>query len=200
MAYFYVWGCGKQARITRLHCSCQAICASSWSTISNSGGGQACRSAVYRRGRALGGHSRNREYVNTHSILSENRVTRVQHRLPCCWHPWAFHVGCDPARGVACQEGHTVRILSVDTYTTIRNAARDNLDYYTLGTLHLMLEKPVSNNRSCHLHKHRCNAQLQIWDIVFRIEDGVPADVLHSAPLSLFAAVHSAASEECCGS
>jgi len=52
MTYFLVWGRGKQAWITRLHCTCRAVRASSWSGKSTSGGGQACRSALYGGGRA----------------------------------------------------------------------------------------------------------------------------------------------------
>jgi len=51
MTYVLVWGHGKQARITRLHCTCRTVHASSWSGKSTSGGGQACRSTLYGGGR-----------------------------------------------------------------------------------------------------------------------------------------------------
>jgi len=52
MTYFLMWGSGKQARMNRLHCTCRAVPASSWSGKSTSGGGQGCRSALYGGGRA----------------------------------------------------------------------------------------------------------------------------------------------------
>ena len=47
MTYFLVWGRGKQTRITRLHCTCRTVHASSWSGKSSSTGGQASRSPLY---------------------------------------------------------------------------------------------------------------------------------------------------------
>jgi len=52
MTNFLMWGRGKQARITTLHCTCWAICVSSWSGKSTSGGGQASQSALYGWGQA----------------------------------------------------------------------------------------------------------------------------------------------------
>ena len=52
MTYFLVWGRGKQAWITRLHCTCRTIRATSWSGKSTSGGGQACWSGLYGGGQA----------------------------------------------------------------------------------------------------------------------------------------------------
>jgi len=102
MNYFLVWGCGKQARITRLHCTCQAVRASSWSGQYTSGGGEACRSASYGGDRASGNCLRYREYIETLWIFSEYGATSVWHRLPCCWHCCEFYICCDPTRGAAC--------------------------------------------------------------------------------------------------
>jgi len=72
-------------------------------------------------------------------------MTRVGHWLPCCWHPSAFYIGCDPAGGVACQEGHNLQVHSVDSRTTIRHAARDDVGCHAQGNLQVMLLKPVGN-------------------------------------------------------
>jgi len=98
MSDFLGWGCGQKPWISRLHCTCRAICTSSWSWKSASGGDLACRYALSGGGQALGGHSKYREYVITHWILCECSVTRVHHRLPWCWHCGRFYVGCEPAR------------------------------------------------------------------------------------------------------
>jgi len=200
MTYFLVWGRGKQARITRLHCTCQAVCVSSWSGKSTSGGGQACRSALYGGGRASGGRSRYREYVETRWILGGHGATRVRHRLPWFWHRWAFYICCDPARGVAFQKGHNLQVRSLDTCTKNRHAAQDDVGRYTQGNLQSTLLKPVCNAWSCHLHRERCNTRSWRWDSVYMWEAGVAARVLRSAPLGLFVAAHPATPEEYCGS
>jgi len=82
MTLFSVWGRGKQAQITRFHCTCQAIGASSWSGKFTSEAGQASRSALNGGGRASGGGSRYRDNVETHWILCEHGTTRVRHPLP----------------------------------------------------------------------------------------------------------------------
>ena len=195
-----VWGGGKQARMTRLQCPCRAVRASSWSGKSSSGGGQACRSALYGRGRASGGRSRYREYVETCWILGEHGVTRVQHQLPCCWHCWTLYIGCDPAGGVAHQKGHHLQVCSLNTRPKNRHAARDDVGCYTLGNLQSMLLKPVCNAWSCHLHRERCNTRSRRWDIAHMWEAGVPARVPRSAPLGLCATAHPSVSEGYCGS
>jgi len=166
MTYFMVWGRGKQERITRLHCTCWAGRASSWSGKSTSGGGPACRCAVHAGGRASRGRSRCREYVETHWILSEHGFTRVRHRLPWCWHRGAFHLGCDPAGGVACQEEHNLQVHSLDTPTKDRQAARDDVGRYTQGNLQAILLQLVCNTWSCHLHREHCNTRSWCWDLV----------------------------------
>jgi len=166
MTYFLVWGRGTQARITRLHWTCQAIRASSWSGKSTSGDGQACRSALNGGGRASGGRSWYREYVETRWILGGHGAMRVRHRLPWCWHRWASYIGCDPAGGVACQKGHNLQVRSLDTRTKIRHAARDDVGRYTQGNLQAMLLQPVCNAWSCHLHRERCNTRSRRWDWV----------------------------------
>jgi len=198
MTYFEVWGHGKQARITRLHCTCPAVRASSCSGESTSGGGQACRSALYGGGRAWGGRTRYREYVETRWILRGHGAMRVRHRLPWCWHRWAFYIGCDPAGGLPCQKGHNLQVRSLDTRTRNRHAARDDVGLYTQGNLQATLLKPVCNASSCHRHRERCNTRSRRWDFVLWWDAGVPAGVLHSAPLGLFATAHLAASEEYC--
>ena len=107
---FLVWGRHKQAQITRSHCTCQAVCSSSWSGKYMSGGGQACQSALDGGGWAAVGRSRYGEYVVTIRFLGEHGTTRVWHRLPWCWHRWAFYIDCDPARGVSRQEGHNLQV------------------------------------------------------------------------------------------
>jgi len=200
MTYFLVWGCGKYAQITRLHCTCRAIRASSWSGKSTSGGGQACQSALYGGGWAWGSRSQYRECVQTRWILGEHGAMRVWHQLPCCSYCWAFYMGCDPAGGVPCQDAQNLQVRSLDTRTKNRHAARDEIGRYTLGNLQSMLLKPVCNAWSCHLHREHCNTHSRRWDVVWRWEAIGPARLLHSAPLGLFAAAHPAASEEYCGS
>jgi len=196
MTYFFVWGRGKQARITRLHCACQAGRASSWNGKSTSGGGQACQSALYGEGRASGGGSQYREQAETRWMLGEHGATRVRHWLSWCWHRWAFYIGCDPAGGVACQEGYNFEVHSLYTRTKNRPATRDDVGCYTQANLQAMLLKPVCNTWSYHLHRERCSTRSRLWDYVEIWEAGVPTRVLRSAPLGMFAAAHSAASEE----
>ena len=117
-----------------------------------------------------------------------------------CWHRWAFYIGCDPTRGVACQKRYFLQVRSLDTRTKNRNAARDDAGRYTQGNLQAMLLKPVCNAWSCHLHKERCNTRSGRWNFIQRWEAGVPTGVLRSAHLGSFAAAHVAASEEYCGS
>jgi len=100
MTYFLVWGRGKQAGITRLHCTCWALRATSWSGKSPSGGGPACQSALYGGGGASGGRSRYREYGESRLMLSEAAVMRVQHQLCWCWHWGEFYIGFDAAGGM----------------------------------------------------------------------------------------------------
>ena len=159
-------GRGKQARITRLHWTCRGVRAPEWSGKSTAGGDQACRSALYGGCRTSGGRSRYREYVETGWILREHGVTRVRHRQPCCWHWWAFDLGCDPASGVACQEGHNLPVGSLDTHTKSRHVAQDDVGHYTEGNRQAMLLKPVCNAWSCYLHRECCNTQSQCWDVI----------------------------------
>jgi len=86
MTYFLVLGGGTQAWITRLHCTCRAICASSESGKSTSGGGEACGPAFDGGGWPSGGLSRYSEYVETGCILNGHVATRVLDWLPWCWH------------------------------------------------------------------------------------------------------------------
>jgi len=72
-------------------------------------------------------------------------VTRVPHRLPWCWNRSAFDTGCDPAGGVACQEGHNLQVRSLETRTKNRHVTRDDVGRYTQGNLQAMLLKPVCN-------------------------------------------------------
>jgi len=155
MTYFLVWGCGKQPWITRLHCTCPAVCTSSRSGNSTSGGGVACRSGLYGGDRASGDHSRATDLVKTDCILSDHGATRVHHRLPCCWHHWALNIGCDPASGVACQERHNLQVRSLGT--NHRHAARYHVVTYTLGNLQAMLPRLFCNAWSCHPHRDHCN-------------------------------------------
>jgi len=164
MTYFLVWGRGKQARITRLHCTCQAVRVSSWSGKSTSGGGQACRSALNGGGRAAGGHSRYREYVKTRWILGGHGGTGVQHRLPSCWHCWAFYISCAPAGGVACQKGHNPQVRSLNIHTKNRHAAQDDVGRYTQSNQQAMVLKPVCNAWSCLLHRECCNTHSWRWN------------------------------------
>jgi len=198
--YFLVSGRDEQARITRVHYTCHAIRASSWSGKSTSGGGQACRYALYGEGRASGGCSWHMVYVKTLWILGGHGTTRVRHRLRWCWHRWTLYIGCDPTGGVACQQGHNLQVRSLDNRTKNRHAARDQVGCYTQGNLQAMLLKPVCYARGCRLHRERCNTSSRRWDWVKRGEAAVPAGVLRSAPHGLFAAAHTAASEEYCRS
>jgi len=204
LTYFSVWGHGKQAWITSLHCTCRAVCASSWSGKSASGGGQPCQSALYGGGRASGERSQYWEYVEIHWILGGQIVTRVRHRLPWCWHGWALYIGCDPPRGVGCQEGHNLQVHSLDTRTKNRHAAWDDVGRYTLGNLQVMQLKPVWNAWSCHLHREHFNTRSRRWDFVWRggarVPAAVPAGVRRWASPGSFAAVHPSVSEEYCGS
>jgi len=159
MNNFFVWGRGKQARITRLHCTCWAIHASSWSGKSAAGGGQACRSALYGGGWASRGCSRYRDYAETHWIHSEHGTISVRHRLPWFWNCWAFYTGRDSAGGVACQEGHIVQVGTLDTRTGYRHACRADICRYTMCNLQAILIKLVCNAWSCHLHREHCNTR-----------------------------------------
>ena len=137
LIYFLLWGSGKQARMTRLQYTCRAVHAWSWSGKSTSGGSQPCRSALYGAGRAWGGGSPYREYVEICCILSEHGVTIVLHSLPWCWHRWSYDIGSDSAGGVACQEGHNPQFHSLDTHTNNSHAARDDVGRYTQGNCRL---------------------------------------------------------------
>ena len=165
-----------------------------------SGGDQECRSAMNGGGRASGGRSRYREYVETCWILGEHGATIVRHWLPWCWHRCAFEIRCDPAGGVACQEGHNLQVRSLDTHTKNRHVARDHVGRYTQGNLQAMLLKPVCNACSYQLYRERCNTRCRRWDLVERWEAWVPTGVPCSAPLGLYAAPHQAGSEEYCHS
>jgi len=145
MTYCLVWSRGKQAQIIRLHCTCRAIRASLWNGKSTSGGGKACRSALYGEGQAWGGNSHYREYVETRWILGEHDATRDQHWQASYWNCWVFYIGCHLAWGVCCLEANNIQVRSLDTYTKDRHAARDNVGRYTLDTLQAMLRKPVCN-------------------------------------------------------
>jgi len=70
---------------------------------------------------------------------------RVPHQLPLCLHHWVFDIGCDPAGGVACQEGHNLQGCSLDTCTKNKHVAQDDVGCYTQGNLQAMLLKPVCN-------------------------------------------------------
>jgi len=198
MSYFLVLDHGKQAWITRMHCTCQAVRASWWSGKSTSGGGQACRAALYGGGRASRGRARYREYVDTRWILGGPCATRVRHRLPWCWLRWEFYIGCDPTGGVACKMGHNLQVRSSDTCTKNWHAAQDDVGRFTQGNRQDMLLKPVCNAWSCHLHREHSNTLSRRWDLVSRWEPGAPAGVLRSAHLGLFTAAHPAASEDHC--
>ena len=87
----------------------------------------------------MAGHSRYREYVETGCILCEHGTTIVCHRLPCCGHRSLFYIGCDPAGGVAWQEGHNHHDHSLDPLTKNGHSARDNVGRYTQGNLRGML-------------------------------------------------------------
>jgi len=108
-------------------------------------------------------------------------------------------MGCDTAGGVACPEGHKLHVHSLDTHSKNRDATQDDVGPYTLRNVQAMLLKPVCNAWSCDLLGEHCNTRYRHSEFVSRWEAGVPASVLHSAPLSLFAAAHPAASDEYCG-
>jgi len=200
MTYLLGWGRVKQARVTRLHCTRRDVHASSRNGKFTSGGGQACRSVWYGGGQAQGGHSRYRDYIQTCSILGESATTRVRHCFPWCWDHWVFDIGCVPAGGVACQEGHNLQFGSLDTRTENRHATRDDVSRNTLGNLQAMLLKQVCKAWSCHLHRERCNTSSRCWDCPSRWEVRVTAGVFRSASLGLFPAAHPAASDEYCRS
>jgi len=127
-------------------------------------------------------------------------MTIFRHWLPWCWHRWWFYNRCDPARGVACQEGENLQVHSLDTRTKSRHAAWDDVGRLPLGNLQALLLRTVCNAWSCHLHGKLWNTHSGWLDFIWRSEAVVSAGVLHSAPLSLFATAHPAASEEYCGS
>jgi len=52
-----------------------------------------------------------------------------------------FFIGCDPARGIACQERHNFQVRSLDTCTKNRHASQDDVGRYTLANLQAMLAK-----------------------------------------------------------
>jgi len=109
-----------------------------------------------------------------------------------------FDISCDLVEGIACQEGHNLQVRALHTPTKHRHAPRDDVGCYTQVNRQAMLLKPVCNAYSSYLHRERCNTCSWGWDFVERSEAGVPAGVLRSAPLGLFAAAHPAASEEYC--
>ena len=200
MTNFSGWAYGKQTRKPRLQCTCQAIRASSWRGKSTSAVGQAWRSELYRGGRAWGGRSPYMEYFEKHAFLGGDGTTRVWQRLPWCWHRWAFYTDSHPAGGVVCQDPHDLQVCSLDTHTKNRHATRDDVGCYSLGNLQAMLLKPVCNTWSCHLNREHYNTRSRYWNCVYRWVAEVPAGVLHSAPLCLFAASYPVASEEYCSS
>ena len=161
-----MWGHGKQAQITRLHCTCPAVRASSWSGKSSSGSDEACRSALSEGGWTSGGCLQYRKYVETRWILGFHGTMRVRHRLPSCWHRWAFDIGCDSASGVAWQEGDNLPVRSLDTRTKNRHVAQDDVACYTQGNLQAMLLKLVCNTGSCHLQRKLCTTRSRCWDYV----------------------------------
>ena len=122
-----VWGHDEQERITKLHCTCLAFHASSWSGHSTSGGDHACRSASYDRGWALGGHPLYQDHNEPRWILSEGGATRVCHQQPWCCHRWVFNIGCDLGWSVAWWEGYNLQVRSLDTHTENRHAAQDDV-------------------------------------------------------------------------
>ena len=109
-------------------------------------------------------------------------------------------MSCGPARGVACQERHNLQVCSVDTCTKNRHAARDDVGRYTPNNLPAMLQNVACYIRRCQLHRAHCNTQSPHRDFVYSSVAGVPAAVVCSAPLSLFAAAYPATSEEYCSS
>jgi len=140
------------------------------------------------------------ESIETLWILGEHGATRVPHWLPGCWHPWAFDICCDPAGGIACQEGHNLQVHSLITRAGNRHAARVDVGRYSQGNLQAMLLQPVCNAWSCHQHREPCDTRSHCGGFVERWEAGVPSRVLRSALLGLFAADHPVASKEYCSS
>ena len=166
MNYSLEWVHGEQAWITRLHCTFGTVRASWWSRKSTSGGGQACRSALYGGSWALGGRSRYREYVETRWMLGECGATRVWHWQPSCWHHSEFYLGCDPTAGVACQVGHNRQVSTLDRRTNNIHASRDDVGCYTLVNVQVILLKPVCNACCCYMHRKRCNTSSWRWNFV----------------------------------
>jgi len=166
MTYCLAWVHGKQARTTRLHCTCDPVCASSWSGKSTSRGGQACQSALYGEGRATAGRSRSRKHVITSWILGQHGGTTVAHRLPSWWHRWAFYIDCAHPGCVNCQKGNTPEVHSLDTHNKMRYATPYDGDHYSQGYLQVMLVKPISNPWSGDLHRENCNTISRRGDFV----------------------------------
>jgi len=196
MAYFLVWGCGKQAGKTTLGCPRWAIRASLWCGKSTAGGSHMCRSTLFAAGRASGDCSRYRDFVESHLILSEHVPLRFQQPLSCCWNCGEFYTDCDPAGGMECQAQYNLCVHYLDTRTKNRPAPRDDLGCNFLGNLPAMLLKWVGNAQCCHLHRKCSNTRFRCWGFLWWWEAGVPARVPHSASLTLFILSHLAASEE----
>jgi len=199
MTYFLGWGIGKQAWITRVHCTFQDICTSWCSEKSPSRGGQVCQCVGYAGSGASGSRSWYREYVIIHCTLGEHGVTRVWHRLPWCLHCWVVYICFDSAGAVVCQEGQNLQVYSLDAGTKNRHAARDDIGCYTQGRLQAMLLTLDCKPWSCHLHREHWNAGSWCSDFVWKWEAGVPTWVPCSAPRSFFAAAPPADSEQYCG-
>jgi len=151
---------------SRLHCTCQAICASSWSGKSTSAGGKECRSSLYWGGQTSGGHSLCRDYVETGWILSRHGVMTVRHQQPWCWPCSVFDIGCDPAGGITRFEEHNLKVCTVDSHTKNRLAARNDVGHYTHGTLQAILLKPVYHGWSCHLHREHCRPAISDGNVI----------------------------------
>ena len=117
-------------------------------------------------------------------------MTRVQHRLLWCWNCFAFYIGCGPAGAIPSQKGHDLNVSSLDSRNKNRQAARDNVDPNTQGTLQALLLKLVCNASSYPLRTECCNTRPRRCDFVNRCEAGVHAVVLHSVALGSFAADH----------
>ena len=66
------------------------------------------------------------------------------YRLPWCWHRCEFDIGCDPAGGVACQEGHNLQVCSLDTRTKNKHITRDDVGRYTQGNLQAVRGSPLA--------------------------------------------------------
>jgi len=99
-------------------------------------------------------------------IFGEQGMTKVWHWLGWCSHRWAFDIGCDPAGGVAGQQGHNPQVRGLDLGSKDRHAAQDEAGRNEPGNLHAMLLKPVCNAWSWHLHRERCNTHSRQWDYV----------------------------------